>query len=181
MMRFMHWRHLLACLALTAAHGAAQALDATSLELAVGEKVKMVRFGAQWDLERRWFQSNGSHIGGYWDLSLAQWRGTQYQNIEGQTQNITSIGLTPVLRFQQDNKKGFYAEAGIGIHLLSELYDNDNNHLSTRFQFGDEVGVGYVFNNKLDIGIKLQHFSNGGVKEPNDGIDFTSIRVRYIF
>ncbi|WP_296500958.1 acyloxyacyl hydrolase [Rhodoferax sp.] len=180
-MRFIHLRHLLTCLALTAAHGAAQALDAASLELAVGEKVQMVRVGAQWDWERRWFQSNGTHLGGYWDLSLAQWRGTHYQNIEGKTQDITSIGLTPVLRFQQDSKKGFYAEARIGIHLLSELYDNDNNHLSTSFQFGDEVGVGYVFNNKLDIGLKLQHFSNGGIKKPNDGIDFTSIRVRYIF
>jgi lipid A 3-O-deacylase len=181
MMRFIHWRHLLACLALTAAHGAAQALDAASLELATADQVQMVRVGAQWNWERRWFQSNGTHLGGYWDLSLAQWRGTRYQNIEGKTQDITSIGLTPVLRFQQDSKTGFYAEAGIGIHLLSELYNNNNKHLSTNFQFGDEVGIGYVFNNKLDIGLKLQHFSNCGIKEPNDGIDFTSIRVRYIF
>lgn len=180
-MRFDQWKSLLACIALTAVHGAVQAIDSTSLELAVGEKVQMLRLGAQWDWESRWFQSNGSHIGGYWDLSLAQWRGTQYQNIPGETQHITSVGLTPVFRFQQDSKKGFYGEAGIGLHLLSDLYDNDNRHLSTRLQFGDHVGIGYVFDNKLDLGLKLQHFSNGGFKNPNDGVNFAAIRARYAF
>jgi lipid A 3-O-deacylase len=180
-MRFTQWKCLIACIALTAAHGAVQAIDSTSLELAAGEKVEMVRFGVQWDWANRWFESNGSHIGGYWDLSQAQWRGTQYQNIPGKTQHITSVGLTPVFRFQQDSKKGFYSEAGIGIHLLSELYDNDDSRLSTHYQFGDHVGIGYVFNNKLDLGLKLQHFSNGGFKKPNDGVNFAVIRARYAF
>lgn len=180
-MRMTPWKSLIAGLALTAAHSAVLAIDAVSFEVATGDQVKMVRLGLQSDWEHRWFQSNGTHLGGFWDLSLAQWRGTQYQNIPGATQNITSIGLTPVFRFQQDSKKGLYAEAGIGIHLLSELYDNNNSHLSTSFQFGDEVGVGYVFNNKLDIGLKLQHFSNGGIKKPNDGVNFASIRARYSF
>ena len=181
MMRFDQWKILIAGIALTAAHGAVQAIDSTYLQLAVGRRVQMVGLGAQWDWERRWFQSNGAHLGGYWDLSLAQWRGTQYRNIPGATQHITSVGLTPVFRLQHDRNKGFYAEAGIGIHLLSDLYDNNDSRLSTRLQFGDHGGIGYVFDNKLDIGLRLQHFSNAGVKEPNDGINFAVIRASYAF
>ena len=180
-MRFFQWKILMASITLTAAHGAAQAIDSTYFELAAGEKVQMVGVGAQWNWERRWFQSNGSHVGGHWDLSLAHWRGTARQNTPGEIQPITSVGITPVFRFQQDSQRGFYAEAGIGIHLLSELYDNNNKQLSTGLQFGDQIGIGFVFDNKLDIGLRLQHFSNGGIKEPNDGINFAVIRASYPF
>ena len=181
MMPTIPCKSLTLCLALTAAHSAVHAIDAVSLELAEGEKVQMVRVGIQSDWERRWAQSNGTHLGGFWDLSLAQWRGTRYQNIPGATQDITSIGLTPVLRYQRDDKKRWYAEAGVGLHLLSDLYDNDRHRLSTRLQFGVGGGFGFVFNNDVDLGLRVQHFSNGGLKEPNDGIDFFSVRARYSF
>lgn len=181
MMPTIPCKSLILCLALTAAQGAAYAIDAVSLELAEGEKVQMLRLGLQSDWAQRWFQSNGSHMGGFWDLSLAQWRGTRYQNRPDQTQDITSIGLTPVLRFQQDDKKRWYAETGVGLHLLSDLYDNDRHRLSTRLQFGVGVGLGFVFNNRIDLGLRLQHFSNAGLKEPNDGIDFVALRARYSF
>ena len=140
----------------------------------------MLRVGAQWKWGRTWWQSNGAHLGGYWDATLAQWRGNHYQNTDA-TQNITDIGLTPVFRFQSDTLKGWYGEAGIGAHLLSHLYDNNGRRLSTAFEFGDHIGVGYVFTNNLDLGVKYQHFSNGGIKEPNNGVNFTVVRVSYSF
>jgi len=63
--------------------------------------------------------------------------------------------------------------------LLSELYDNNDRKLSTAFQFGDHVGIGYVFQNNLDLGLKVQHFSNGSIKQPNQGINFGVVRVSY--
>jgi hypothetical protein len=141
----------------------------------------MARVSAQWKWEPQWWRSNGTHISGYWDLNLAQWRGTRFRGIPDETQNITSIGITPVFRFQKDTMKGFYAEAGIGANYLSELYDNDDNQLSTRFQFGDHIGIGYVFENNLDLGLKIQHFSNGGIKDPNNGVNFAVVRVSYPF
>lgn len=155
------------------------AVDSASFEFAAGAQTKMARAGVQWKWDRQWVRSNGTHIGGYWDLSLAQWRGERFRNIPGNTQNIASIGITPVFRFQNDSLKGWYAEAGIGAHLLSKLYDNNDRQLSTRFQFGDHIGIGYVFPNDADIGLKIQHFSNGGIKQPNDGVDFAVIRVSY--
>lgn len=157
------------------------AADSISLELGLGEKVKMARVGIQWKWDRQWWKSNGSHIGGYWDLTLAQWRGTRFQNVPGSGQDITVLGFTPIFRWQSDSQKGLYAEAGIGLHLLSELYDNNNKRLSTRFQFGDHIGVGYVFQNSVDVGFAIQHFSNGGIKKPNNGVDFAVLRVNYPF
>lgn len=155
------------------------AADSASLEIASGDKTKMARLSLQWNWETQWWRSNGTHIGGYWQLSLSQWRESHFQGIAGSTQNISAVGITPVFRLQNDNLRGFYAEAGIGAHVLSDLYDNDGKQLSTRFQFGDHVGVGYVFQNRLDIGVSVQHFSNGGFKKPNDGVNFAIIRLSY--
>lgn len=157
------------------------AADSFSAEFGTGDKTKMVRLGAQWNWATRWWQSNGTHIGGYWDLTVAQWRGNRFRNIPGNTQNITAVGITPVFRYRNDNLKGFYAEAGIGAHLLSELYDNNDQQLSTRFQFGDHIGIGYVFANNVDLSLKVQHFSNGSIKKPNDGVNFAVVRLSMPF
>ena len=171
---------ILSCI-LVATAPAGFAADSASFEFGTGDKTKMVRVGAQWKWDAMWWQSNGTHIGGYWDLTLAQWRGNRFRNIPGNTQNITAIGITPVFRFQNDSRKGLYFEAGIGAHLLSELYDNNDQQLSTRFQFGDHLGIGYVFANNADVSLKIQHFSNGSIKKPNDGVNFAVVRVSYPF
>jgi lipid A 3-O-deacylase len=175
------WKIVGVGLVLMVFHGLGQAVDSFSVETGFGQKVQMLRLGAQWNWESRWYESEGSHIGGYWDLSVARWRGTRYGNKAGQDQNINSIGITPVLRWQQDNKKGFYTEIGIGANLLSDIYDNNGRQLSTHFEFGDHAGIGYVFDSKLDIGLKLIHYSNAGIKQPNDGENFISLRVMYPF
>lgn len=156
-------------------------IDSASFEFGSGAKVQMARVGAQSDWNRRWFASNGTHLSGYWDASLAQWRGTAYRNERGRHQNLTNIGFTPVFRFQRDDKLGWYAEGGIGLNLLSELYNNDSNRLSTKFQFGDHLGAGYVFNKNWEIGVKVQHFSNGGYKKPNSGVNFFVVKAAYRF
>ncbi|MFC5476550.1 acyloxyacyl hydrolase [Paraherbaspirillum soli] len=166
---------------LAGVHSTSFAVDSASFELGTGNKSQLARVAAQWDWDSKWWQSNGTHIGGYWDLSLAEFRQDQYQNIPGQHKNLTDIGFTPVFRFQADDKKGLYAEAGIGVHLMSHLYDNNGRRFSTAFEFGDHLGAGYVFNNGLDLGVRLQHFSNGGIKHPNSGANFAVARAAYHF
>ena len=155
----------------------AVSLDNASLEFGTGARVRMVRLAVQSDFESKWFVGNGRHLSGYWDASLAQWRGSAYQNIKGQHQNITNIGLKPVFRYQRDDGMGWYAEGGIGVNLLSERYDNDDNRLSTLFQFSDHIGGGYVFPNQWEVGMKIEHFSNGGIKSPNSGANFLMLKV----
>ena len=164
-----------------ASHAAEFGIDAVSLEFATGNRSTITRAGAQWDWANRWFQSNGTHLGGYWDATAAVIRENRYRNVVGDTANIVDLGITPVFRFQSDSKLGPYAEAGIGVHVFSHLYDNNGRRFSTAFEFGDHIGVGYVFSNHLELALKVQHFSNGGIKHPNSGANFAVAKVAYRF
>ncbi|NEX61117.1 acyloxyacyl hydrolase [Noviherbaspirillum galbum] len=157
------------------------AADSGSIEFGTGNRTQVVRVGSQWRWDQRWWESNGTHIGGYWDATLMVWHGSRYQNVPDATQNLGGIGITPVFRLQRDSLKGPYAEAAIGAHLLSDIYDNNGRTFSTRFQFGDHLSVGYVFNNGVDLSLKAQHFSNGAIKRPNPGVNFLLLRASYPF
>lgn len=156
-------------------------IDSVSVDYGTGAKQRMVRLSAANDWETRWFQSNGTHLSGYWEGSVGYWRQNQYRNISGLEKGLWDVGFTPVFRFQNDNKKGIYYEAGIGVHLLSSLYKNDGKELSTAFQFGDHIGIGYVMQNNWEVALKLQHFSNASIKRPNGGANFLELKAAYHF
>ncbi|MFZ6814208.1 acyloxyacyl hydrolase [Undibacterium sp. Rencai35W] len=179
-MKFSLKKSLLCGLMLTVVQSVTYAADSASLEFATGNKTKMLRAGAQWTWDEQWYKSNGTHIGGYWDATLASWQGNNYQG-SGAKQNIVDAGITPVFRLQNDNKKGAYAEAGIGLHMLSDIYDNNGRKFSTNFQFGDHIGVGYVLANGWDLAVKIQHYSNGGVKHPNPGVNYAVVKAGLAF
>ena len=172
---------LAALFALPGAYAADALADSAAVEFGTGAKVQMIRVSAQKHWDRSWFGSSTGRLSGYWDANLAQWRGNAYQNKSGQHQNITVIGLTPVFRYQRADRLGWYGEAGIGVSLLSKLYDNDDNRLSTHFQFADHIGAGYVLDNKWEIGAKIQHYSDGGYKKPNSGVNWFVVKAAYSF
>ncbi|MFN7086024.1 MAG: acyloxyacyl hydrolase [Burkholderiales bacterium] len=140
------------------------------------------RLAVQWDWGKRWFDSGGWHLGGYWDLGLGQWDNRSVPRTGG---SVTDIGLTPVFRFQHDGSAGLmpYVEAGIGLHLLSATSVSPERRFGSSFQFGDHLGIGVRFGGKgrYDAGYRYQHFSNGGLKEPNQGINFHQLRLQYRF
>ncbi|HZW13858.1 MAG TPA: acyloxyacyl hydrolase [Noviherbaspirillum sp.] len=178
-MRFICKKYgaLALCTATLAAPIGANAADSLSLEIGSGNKTQKASFGVQWNWSKRWWDSNGTHIGGYWDLNIAYWHGNRFQDISNRSQNIGEAGITPVFRFQSNMLKGPYVEIGVGVHVLSDRYDNNGRQLSTKFQFGDHLGIGYVFENKWELGVKLQHFSNASMKQPNDGVNFAIIKL----
>lgn len=173
---------IVACASCAAMNANAELITGVSAEYAIGQHSSHLgRFALQSDWNQNWFANNNTHINGYWDLSVAQWRLDNYRGVQGNSKNIYDIGLTPVFRFESLDKKGLYAEAGVGVHLMSHLYKNGDRDFSTAFEFGDHIGFGYVFSNGLDLGIRLQHFSNGSIKKPNPGENFAVMRVAYHF
>lgn len=156
-----------------------RAVDGISFEVGNGDGTDMGRVGAQWDWKTRWLQGQNWHVGGYWDASVGYWhRGSP----PGFNEDITDIGFTPVFRLQQNDLTGPYLEAAIGFHLLSKTSLGDKR-FSTRFQFGDHIGAGIRFGPKgrYDASYRFQHLSNGGIKRPNNGIEFHQIRLQYHF
>ncbi|HXI36508.1 MAG TPA: acyloxyacyl hydrolase [Burkholderiales bacterium] len=148
------------------------ASDGVSFEAGSGNGAEMWRIGVTKKWRKRWLEAGNWHLGGYWELQYGEWYG-------GNT--IHDLGFTPVWRFQQTERSRFspYVEAAIGFHLIQPVRLTDTRGFSTAFQFGDHVGAGVRFGErqKLDLGVRFQHLSNGGIKEPNNGINFTQVRL----
>ena len=58
-----------------------------------------------------------------------------------------------------------------------ELEEND---LATSFQFEDRLGVGVRFAEQ-EIGIRALHYSNAGIKQPNQGVESYALHYRTSF
>lgn len=162
-----------------AGQAAAGLMDSASIEAGGGEHVQVLRLAAQKDWNKDWFATGGYHLNGYWDANIAYWRANQWLDQPGNRKNLAVVGLTPVFRWESADKLGLYADAGIGVSLFSSVYRNTHRQLSTAFEFADHVGVGYVFDNKWEIGARLQHYSNGGIKHPNGGVNLFMLKAAY--
>jgi lipid A 3-O-deacylase len=154
--------------------------DSASVEFGTNPEQRMLRVAVQNDWDQRWFARNGYHLSGYWETNLALWRLSAYQNVPGRKKNIAVLGFTPVFRYQSDSKLGLYGEIGVGVNLLSTLYKNEDKELSTAFQFGDHIGVGYT-TARWDFGLKFQHYSNASIKNPNAGANWVVAKAAYRF
>lgn len=166
---------------LIAASAWAVAVDSVSAEFGSGNKTRAVRFGVQSDWNKPLFENKHVQLAGYWDFTIGYWRGRQHRDIPGARQHLIDIGIAPVLRLQSNGGRGLYGEIGVGPRVLSERYDNNGRRLSTHFQFGSHLGIGYQVNERFDIAVKYQHISNASIKSPNSGVEFTIARATYRF
>jgi hypothetical protein len=153
----------------------AGAVDGVALELGSGdESSKLMRGSLQWKWQRKWFADTGWELSGYWDASAGVWAADN---------TLVDLGFTPVFRLQRRDWTGPYLEAAIGFHLLSDLSVTRSRLFGSRFQFGDHLAAGWRFGERgrYDIGLRVQHLSNGGIKQPNPGINFAIVRFAYYF
>jgi len=74
----------------------------------------------------------------------------------------------PMLRWWVSER--IYLEAGVGLTAFSGA-SFAGKQISTAFQFGDHVGLGYQVSRADRIGFRYSHFSNAGIKRPNPGLD----------
>jgi len=124
-------------------------------------------------------------LGNNWSWSLS-WAGdVSYWRAEGHVDSKRSLwegGFTPIITLRHLNGTPYYLEGGIGVHLLSHVRI-DERDLSTAFQFGEMLGGGINFGDRRQygVGVRVQHISNGGIKEPNNGITFGEIRLSYLW
>ena len=158
----------------------AAAIDGFAVEGGYGENVDRAGVAVQWDWNRQLLKFGDWHVGGYWDVSLDYWNRGSVR--AGENDDLFDFGLTPVFRIQPNSLTGPYFEAGIGFHGLTHTQIG-NKHLSTAFQFGDHLGIGYRFGPRraFDLSYRFQHLSNAGIREPNPGINFQMVRLQYRF
>ncbi|QLF92586.1 acyloxyacyl hydrolase [Pseudomonas sp. ABC1] len=163
-----------AIMALLLAPVAAQAVDFTAAVGRTGESTNTYRLGAQWDFGRSWFESGVGKLGGYWDAGYTYWQGDK-------TSSNHSLSLTPVFVYEFAGRSVKpYIEAGIGIAAF-ESTRIENNDLGSSFQFEDRIGAGLRFSGGHEVGIRAIHYSNAGIKKPNDGVESYSLHYRHAF
>lgn len=151
-----------------------------------GNAVDFLAVGYRTDPWKVWKYEGGGSLTAFGEAELAQWHGKEAQVAGTETnRNITSIGFKPVVRYAPFESQSFrpFIEAGLGAHLLSHTAINQNRHLPTVFEFGEILGVGAEFCPKLacSLSVRLQHVSNAGLKQPNNGITFTNVSFGYKF
>ncbi len=155
---------------------AAHALDGITVQIGESsESTTTYRIGAQFEFGRTLWQSDsgGVLLNGYWDAGVTRWSGL----------DATSVTLTPMFRLNFGASEGGvmpFLEAGIGAAYFTET-NLDSQDLGSKFQFEDRLGAGLRFASGSEVGVRYYHYSNAGIKQPNDGIDMGALYYRLAF
>ncbi|UUX94617.1 acyloxyacyl hydrolase [Aquabacterium sp. J223] len=128
------------------------------------------------DVARRWSLGSGE-VSARWEVSVGRWW-IDERAADGPS-SVDRIGVTPLVRWQPDQGRSpWFVEGGIGLNYIGPNYRTDTDRFATRWNFGDHLAVGRRIGSsgRHELSLRLSHFSNGGVREPNPGADFVQLR-----
>jgi hypothetical protein len=134
-----------------------------------------------WDPGINWWHVGGWHFALMGEANVAYWHSTE----SGSRNDVFELGVTPFVRFIKD--AGLvrpYIEVGAGPRGLTHPTVSDEFTASTALQLTEVIGIGAQFGGQqqqYEAGLRFQHLSNAGIKQPNPGINFTQLYVRYNF
>ncbi|HWH84432.1 MAG TPA: acyloxyacyl hydrolase [Burkholderiaceae bacterium] len=155
--------------------------SAAFIQAGAASHTTQLTVGAAWDAGESWSFGPG-RLGVYVEASASAW---SYPRADGGGRtDLLEIGLTPVLRYRlAHGESPWFIEAGIGATLTSRLYRTPSREFSTRFNFGDHLGVGLDFgpHREHEVALRFEHFSNAGISEPNPGENFVQLRYTLRF
>lgn len=116
----------------------------------------------------RWLESSTGALTTYWEASLSRW------NPDGRENWVGALGVAARYEFSGAP----YVEYGLGGAYLSDLHVAKNRRVGSNFQFANRFEVGYRFGRarENELGLAYWHYSNAGIKNPNPGMDFVSVR-----
>jgi lipid A 3-O-deacylase len=133
--------------------------------------IGVYRLGAIKDTGFRWLPNDTGWLSLYCEASFNYWE---------KDNDVYGAAFSPVFIYffgSPESAVQPYIEAGIGVAGISDTRIGDRN-MSTAFQFEDRVGLG-VRAEPFDFNVRYMHYSNGSVKEPNDGVDLLLFTVSY--
>ena len=98
--------------------------------------------------------------------------------LEGQEEDHNAAWLvTPTLRWTFGEERGAFIEGGIGVALFLETR-HESRELGSAFQFRDHLAIGAPLG-PGELSLSLTHYSNAGIKSPNDGFEVFSLGYRW--
>lgn len=83
--------------------------------------------------------------------------------------------VAPVLQLEAGR---WFGEVGIGPTWLAPAYRSRQRAFSSRLQFRDHVALGTRFGEHAEhsLDVRLVHVSNGGLEQPNPGVELVGVR-----
>lgn len=141
---------------------------ATELMLAPGitsEGEATANISLSFDWDKRWFESETGYLGGYWNVAYTWWEAGRFGSDE------QSVSVSPVFVYHF-NAEGWqpFVEAGIGAAYFSDERVGDRR-MGSRAQFADRLAVGVQLSERDALRLRVIHHSNGGLEDPNQGIN----------
>jgi hypothetical protein len=144
------------------------------VQAGAADRVASVTSGLIWSLrderpDSRW----SAHL----DASLSLWKSRK--RTPDDTSSLVQVALIPVFRAWL-GQSPWFAEVGVGVTFMSPVFRNGDARFSTSFNFGDEIGIGRTFGDasRDEVSLRIEHFSNAGIKNPNPGRTF--LQLRYV-
>lgn len=112
------------------------------------------------------------------DVFASQWRPEHPP--AGRGSSVAQAGIAASLRYPLGGAGPWFAEGALGATLLEHHYRNGERRFSTKFQFNEQLALGRAFGDRRhELSLRLQHFSNGGIRQPNPGE--TLLYLRYLY
>lgn len=132
-----------------------------------GQLTANIGYGVPW--QRRWLESETGSLSGYWHAGYTWWESGRFGT------DSHSFSASPVLVYIFHGQRYRpFIEAGIGAAWFSRSRVGDQR-LGSRFHFEDRFGAGLEFNDGQRLFFRVIHYSNAGLKSPNQGINSWSL------
>lgn len=150
--------------------------DALFAQAGRASETSTFTLGLVWNWDRRWSIGEHAIVTAYSELSIGHWRADD----GGGRAVVTQVGFTPAFRFwPSGHPSRWFVEGAIGVNALTPIYRTREKRFSTAFNFGDHVAVGYrqPGADGWEWSLRLQHFSNAGIDQPNPGENFAQLRL----
>ena len=156
--------------------------DVAYVQAAGGDGTQAITAGLQWEWQTLWRPTENTRLSGYWEVSAGRWRADLDPSGRAWAW-VTQLGATPMFRWREASNSHWFAEAGIGVSYLMPIFRSKDRQFSTRFNFRDQLGIGYATaqNDGHDVSLRVEHYSNAGFREPNPGLTFAGLRYAYRF
>jgi|AntRauTorckE6833_2_1112554.scaffolds.fasta_scaffold03012_8 hypothetical protein len=175
-----YWRSAVAITLLTTLATNPMGADRVLVESGQGEEVAAHRVAWRWhwkDLH----EGDWLHIQLHGQLALEYWQG---QRQAGVLDRNNLLVLTPVFRLKPALDWLPYLETSIGATFMSaSRFPASNHEFGQNFQFEDTLALGWQWGERKqwDLALHYRHYSNNGMSEQNNGIDFNALSISYLY
>jgi lipid A 3-O-deacylase len=181
--------HLVPCAGLTGlllatalaavSEGAIAKTPAAFAQLAYGEDTMASTLGLQWHPGWHYHWPGGPEGSVYLEAEVGRWEVARPHRHGAAW--VSQWSVVPVFRWKPQSAANHYLEVGIGAAWVAPVYRRDDKQFSSRFQFRDHVALGWFVGHRRqwEVSLRVQHFSNAGIEQPNPGINMVGLRLAF--